>query len=176
MQEKKKIQPYKVEAVAKIRQKLEEYPNLLFTNYQGLSVSDITELRQKLAETGNSMSVVRNRFVKIALRERAAEEKLLDFLVGPVAIIYCHDEASSAAKAVLDFSKEKPISMIGGFVEGKVMSLSEMTAFSKLPTRLELIAKLMGSAQAPAQNLVYALNGVTSKLVRTLAAVRDSKE
>ena len=97
------------------------------------------------------------------------------YLVGPTAIAYCGDEAGPVAKAMLKLSKEMPIELKGGLLDGEVYDGQAVEAFSKLPTKLELIQMLMSTMNAPVQNMVYVLNGVTTKLVRTLAAVQEKK-
>jgi large subunit ribosomal protein L10 len=97
------------------------------------------------------------------------------YLVGPTAIAYCGDEAGPVAKAMLKLSKDMPIELKGGLFDGEVFDAGSVEAYSKLPTKLELIQMLMSTMNAPAQNMVYVLNGITTKLVRTLAAVQEQK-
>jgi large subunit ribosomal protein L10 len=79
------------------------------------------------------------------------------------------------AKAMLKLAKGMPIELKGGLVDGEVYDAEAVGVFSKLPTKLELIQMLMSTMNAPAQNMVYVLNGITTKLVRTLAAVQEQK-
>jgi large subunit ribosomal protein L10 len=95
--------------------------------------------------------------------------------VGPTAVAMAREEAGPVAKTLIDFGKDAPVAMKGGLLDGNVYDEAGVVAFSKLPTRIELIAKLMGTMQAPVQNVAFALNGVTTKLVRTLAAVAEAK-
>ncbi len=169
------IQPEKVEAINALKADFEGVENFIFTDYRGLTVEQITELRNKLRATGSTYKVVKNRFAKIALKELDKPE-VGDMLVGPTAVVISGDEASAAAKEVFAFAKNAPVEVKGGIIGEDVFGSAEMEAYSKLPSKQELIAKLMGTMNAPVQNLVYILNAVPEKFVRTLKAVADSKE
>lgn len=169
-----KIQPEKVEAVNALKGDFDGVDNFIFTDYRGLTVEQITELRNKLRESGSTYKVVKNRFAKIALRELDKPE-VGDMLVGPTAVVISGDEAGAAAKTLFSFAKEAPVDIKGGIIGSDVFDSSQMEAYSKLPTKPELIAKLMGTMNAPVQNMVYILNAVPEKFVRTLQAVADSK-
>jgi large subunit ribosomal protein L10 len=117
---------------------------------------------------------VKNRFAKIALKD--LERPLVDeYLTGPTALALPTGESGAVAKVLVEFAKNAPMSIKGGIVDGNVFNASQMEEFSKLPTKDELIAKLMGTMRAPVQNVVYVLNAVPTKLVRTLQAVADAK-
>lgn len=170
-----KIQPYKESAVDGLKDKFGSYKGYIFTDYRGLTVEQITNLRTALRKLNAEYKVVKNNFARIAFKE-LNQPDVADYLVGPTAIALTKEEASQVAKSILDFSRETSVKIKGGLVEGKVFNEKQVEALSKLPTKAELIAKLMGTMKAPAQNLVYAMNGVTSKLVRTLAAVAEKKK
>ncbi|MDC7219827.1 MAG: 50S ribosomal protein L10 [Spirochaetales bacterium] len=170
-----KIQPNKLEAVAALKEQFGEVTDFFFADYRGLTVEQITELRGNLRKLGAEFHVVKNNYAKIAFKQ-LEKEGLDGFLVGPTAIAIVKDEAGPVAKALLDFSDDAPVEVKGGFVDGNVFDTKQVEAFSKLPTKIELIQMLMGTMQAPARNLACALNDVTTKLVRTLDAVRDQKE
>ena len=170
-----KPQNYKVEAVGTLKEKFGGFTGYIFTDYRGLTVEQITGLRGQLRKLGAEYRVIKNNFANIAFKE-LAQPDVAAYLVGPTAIALTKDEASQVAKSILDFSRETSVKIKGGLVDGQVFTDKQMEAFSRLPSRLELISSLMGTMKAPLQNLVYAMNGVTSKLVRTLAAVRDKKE
>ena len=169
-----KIQQYKVDAINEIKQEFEGIQDFFFTDYRGMTVEQITELRSKLREKNASFKVVKNRFAKIALKE-LDKEIVSDLLVGPTAIALSREEAGPVAKILLEYSKNAPLAVKGGLVDGQMFDLDQVEAFSKLPTRLELIAKLMGTMNAPVQNFVALLNEVPTKFVRTLKAVADKK-
>ncbi|MFW6343158.1 MAG: 50S ribosomal protein L10 [Sediminispirochaetaceae bacterium] len=160
--------------VENIQNLFENSKDYIFTDYRGLSVSQITELRTRLREEKGTYRVVKNRYAKIALKN-LDKPQVDDILVGPTAVALAEEESGALAKVLVDFSKDNPVQIKGGIIEGQVFDASQMEAYSKLPTRAELIAKLMGTLNAPVQHLAFALSGVPSKLVRTLKAVADSK-
>ena len=170
-----KPQGYKVEAVGTLKEKLGGYKGYIFTDYRGLTVGQITGLRSQLRKFDAEYRVMKNNFAKIAFRE-LSQPDVAAYLLGPTAIALTKDDASQVAKSILDFARETSVKIKGGLVDGQVFDNKQMEAFSRLPSRKELISSLMGTMKAPLQNLVYAMNGVTSKLVRTLAAVADKKK
>ncbi len=170
-----KVHPAKEEAVADIKGKLETATDFIVTDYRGLTVAQITGLRRKMREFGVEYKVVKNRYAKIAFRTMGVDG-LDSLLVGPSAVAMVKGEAGPAAKALFDYSKEAPVQVKGGFIAGNIFDAAQIEAFSKLPTRMELISMLMGTMKAPVQNLVYVLNAPVQKLARTLQAVADQKE
>ena len=171
-----KVQPAKIEAVAEIKNKIENVKDFVVTNYRGLTVEQITNLRRKLREFNTEYKVVKNRYAKIALNNEGVAG-LDDFLVGPSAIAMIKEgDPGPVVKALIDFSKEAPVQVKGGIIDGNIFDMQQLEAFSKLPTKLELISSLMGTMKAPVQNLVFVLNAPIQKLVRTIQAVADQKE
>lgn len=175
--EEKKIQQNKLDAVEALKEQFAGSKGYFFADYRGLTVEKITNLRQELAETGGEIHVIKNNYAKIAFQQLDIEG-IDEILKGPTAVALVSEEAGPVAKALVKYSNDKdmPFEVKGGYVEGNVYSADDVEAFSKLPTRIELIQMLMGTMQAPVQNFVLAANGVISKLVRTLAAVGEDKE
>ena len=169
-----KVQDHKVKAIESIKGDFSEVKDFIFTDYRGLTVEQITELRNKLRENDAVYKVVKNRFAKIALKE-LDQPAVDEHLTGPTAVALSTGEAGPVAKALVEFAKNGVLKIKGGIVDGNVFDSDQMVAFSKLPTKSELIAKLMGTMKAPVQNMVYILHGVPQKLVRTLQAVADKK-
>jgi large subunit ribosomal protein L10 len=175
----KKIQEYKTRSIAEIKEILQgkgDAPqDFIFTEYRGLSVAQITELRKQLRAKGTVYKVVKNNFARIALAELAAPD-VSQYLLGPTAIAVAPKDSNEAAKVLFDFSKETPaLTVKGGLVAGCVYDAKQMAAFSKLPGRLELLSMLMSVMNGPARNLAAALNDIPSRLVRTVKAVADKK-
>ncbi len=170
----KKVQQYKIDAVQSLKEEFEGVNDFFFTNYRGLTVEQITALRGKLRENDGEFRVVKNNFARIAFRDMDQDE-LDDFLVGPTALALARGESGPVAKELVEFAKESPVELKGGLVNGNIYSSEDVEAYSKLPTRLELIQMLMGTMQAPARDMAATLNAVPEKLVRTLKAVADQK-
>jgi large subunit ribosomal protein L10 len=169
-----KVQQYKVDALASIKDKFSSHKDFIFTDYRGLTVQQITDLRGKLRKKEAEFRVIKNRYAKIAMEQLELPD-VADLLVGPTALALTNDDASAVAKILFDFAKEAPVAVKGAIVDGKVYSDSETEALSKLPPREQMLAILMSTMQAPLQNLVYAMNGTVQKLVRVLQAVADKK-
>jgi large subunit ribosomal protein L10 len=171
----KKVQEYKTEAVTKLKGYLGAAPDLIFSDFRGMTFPQMTDLRAKLTEKGTAYRVVRNAFARIAMKEVGLPDASA-MLEGPTALAFLGKDPSPAAKVMMDFTKAAPLTIKGGVISGKIFSSKDIEALSRLPGRLDLLAMLMGTMNAPVRNMMYAMNGVASKLVRTLAAVADKKE
>ncbi len=174
-EEVKKIQPAKKEAAAKLKQQIDATPDLIFSDFRGLTFPQMTELRAKLSEKDAVYRVVRNSSARIAVKEAGLPD-VSEMLVGPTGLAFLGKDPGAAAKVMLDFAKSAPLSLRGGVIGGKMFGTKEIEALSRLPSRMQLIAMLMSAMNAPLVNTMYVMNGVTSKLVRTLAAVADKKK
>jgi len=170
-----KIQPYKTEGIRKIKELIESSTDVIFTDFRGLNVAQITELRRSLQEREAEYRVVKNSYARLALRELGFpfEE---DFLIDPTALALAKADIGPITKVLFDFTRDSTLKVKGGLVEGRVVSSAEVEAISKLPGRNDLYAILMGTMNAPLTNLVYAMSGIATKLVRTLQAVAESKQ
>jgi large subunit ribosomal protein L10 len=171
----KKIQQYKTEAVTKLKADFAKTPDLILSDFRGLTFPQMIELRAKLGEQGTSYKVVRNAFARIAMKEAGLPD-VSAMLEGPTALAFLGKDPSPVAKILVDFTRSAPLTIKGGVVSGKVFDAKEIEALSRLPGRLQLLAMLLGTMNAPIRNMMYVTNGVSSKLVRTLAAVADKKQ
>lgn len=169
-----KVQQHKVDALEAIKAKFGENKDFIFTDYRGLTVDQITELRGKLREKSAEYKVVKNRYAKLAFQQMEMPD-VADLLVGPTALALLKDDASAIAKILFEYAKDTPVEVKGAIVDGQVFDGAQTEALSKLPGREQLLAQLMSTMNAPLQYLVYAMNGVTQKLVRVLQAVADQK-
>ena len=169
-----KIQQHKVDGIAAIKELVEGSRDVIFTDYRGLNVSQITQLRRRLRERQTEYRVVKNNYARLAL-EQLQLPFSAEFLVDPTAVALVRSDIGPVAKLLFDFMKETSLRVKGGLVEGRVVSFAQVEAISKLPSREQLYAMLMGTMNAPLTNLMYAMNGVVSKLVRTVQAVADQK-
>lgn len=174
-----KVNNDKEKAVADIKQVFEGASDYFFLNYRGMTVEQITQLRSKLRAQQADVHVVKNNYARIAF-EQLGKSDVSKLLVSPTAVAVARGDSGPVAKTLLETTKEwqqaKPeIGVKGGLVGASVFNAKEVEAFSKLPGRLELYSMLMSTMQAPLQNLVYAANGIATKLVRTMQAVADQK-
>ena len=160
-----KIINQKKEEVANLAAKMKEAKIILLTDYRGINVEDVTELRAELRKTNAEYTVIKNNITKRALAE-AGIEGLEDKLVGPTAVIMSNEDYLEPAKAIYKFSKDNDYYKIkGGVIEGKVMTAEEIITLAKLPSRETLLSMLAG-----------ALLGNISKLAVALGEVQKQKE
>ena len=149
----------------------------VISDYQGTSVSELTKLRRDIQKAGGDVTVAKNTLVKLAVSEQSYAGTLNEFLVGPTAVIYTDADPVPVAKALTEYIKKiKKTTIKGGVLEGKRVVEDDIKEISSLPSREILISKLMGSLNAPAQNLVFALSGVSRNLVCVLDVIRKQKE
>ncbi|MEM7196056.1 MAG: 50S ribosomal protein L10 [Pseudomonadota bacterium] len=143
--------------------------------YRGLTVAQLTELRKDARNEGVWVRVVKNNLAKRVIKG-SDFECLTEHFVGPV-IFSASEDPVAVAKVMSKFAKDNDLLKItAGAMNGEVMDQKMIESLSKLPGRDELIAKLMGTINAPVQKLVSTMNEVPGKFVRTLAAVAESKE
>jgi large subunit ribosomal protein L10 len=170
-----KIQPYKTEGIKKIRDLIEGSRDVIFTDFRGLNVTQITDLRRSLQEKEAEYRVVKNNYARLALSELGFPFDE-DFLIDPTAVALARSDIGPIAKVLFEFTRDSTLKIKGGLIDGKVVSSEQVEAISRLPGREQLYAMLMGTMNAPLTNLVYAMDAVVTKLVRTLQAVADSKD
>lgn len=167
--------PEKVTEVQTIAEKLQAAQSLVLVDFTGLSVEKMTAFRSLCRSKGVECRVVKNRLAKIAAT-KADLEILTEHLQGPTALILDPESQVEPAKVVIDFAKEnKALQVKGGLVEGEYLDSAQIVALSKIPSRDELIAKMMGSMQSPLSGFVGTLNGIPTALVRCLDAVAKQK-
>jgi len=148
----------------------------VFAEYRGLTVEQITRLRKQLREKGAELHVVKNNFARIAFEDLGYTNEVEPVLAGPTAVTFVKADSNDVAKVLLDFAKEVPTLKIkGALVDKNFMDIAQIEAFSRLPGRGQLIAMLMSAMNGPAQNLVYVLNAIPTKLVRVLKAIEEKK-
>ena len=152
----------KTEAIESIKNDVKASSAFIFTEYRGLKVEQITELRKKLRENACTYKVVRNNFARIAFED--ADIKDVDsWLTGPTALAMIEEDANLAAKTLFEYAKDTPALVIkGAVVDGEIYDAKQIEAFSKLPGKKDLVAMFMST-----------VNATTSKFVRTLQAIVD---
>lgn len=166
--------PKKIELVEQIKKKLNEHDNLIITDYRGLSVKQITELRKKLYEKGVLYQVVKNNLVKIALKDSKIEG-LDEYLFGPSAIVFAKDDPVFPSHVLSKLAKTSSLKIKGGYSEGKIISKDEIEQLAQLPSKDILLASLIGSLKSPANRLVAVLNGPLRSLVSVLQQISKQK-
>ena len=172
----KKIQDAKVKSIGETKEAFSASQDFIFTDYRGLTVEQITNLRRQLQGKGAKYKVVKNNFARIAFQQLSAPDAVAAYLTGPTAIAIAPRDANEVAKVLMDFTREAPALQVKGGLVGKdVYTAAQVEAFSRLPSRLELISMLMSVMNGPARNLAAALNDIPARLVRTVKAIADKK-
>jgi large subunit ribosomal protein L10 len=166
----------KENAVKELRDRLAGSQNLFLTDFQGLTVEEITKLRGELRKDGSTYAVVKNTLFKIAAGDDIAKQ-LDAFLAGPTGIVFAGTDPVAPAKAIKQFADDsKKLGIKAAFIDGKLVDKKQVEILAALPPKIELIAKLVGTLANPLRGLVTVLSGNQSGLVRVLNAIREQKE
>ncbi len=167
----------KQQTVTELREIVARSKGAILTDYRGLTVAEVTGLRRKLRDSGAEYHIVKNTLFKLAL-DGSVPAELEQLLAGPTAIVFATNDIVAPAKSVIDFMtalKKPEIKVKGGYIDGKVYSVAQVTALSKLPSREAIISQLIGSLNAPASEFVGTLDGIIGDFVRTVQAIADQK-
>ena len=160
----KKIQPAKTAAIEAAKKTLGEYNDFIFTEYRGMTVEQITRLRDKLREKDSVVKVIKNNFARIAFEGMDAAN-VSEYLKGPTAIAMAKQDSNETAKILYDFAQEVPALKIkGALVNKEIYDAAKTEAYSKVPGKNQLIAMLMSAINGPAQKLAATLQAYVEKL------------
>lgn len=165
----------KEEVITHYREGLAAAPHAFVVNFQGLTVPQATDLRNRIREQGASYEVVKN---TLALRavEGLGLEQLKEHFQGPTAVAYSADDPVTLAKALTEFKKEVPIlEFKGGLVEGSAVDASQVEDIAKMPGREELLAKLLFLLQSPITRLARGLAAIPRQFVVVLDQIEKKK-
>ena len=163
----------KVESVADLKDKLSRTQMTLVTDYRGLTVAEITELRKKLRETGAELIVAKNTLTLIAAKE-TGYEALEQFLSGPTALAFAFQDAAKTAKAINDYNKgPKKLVVRGGMLGKSTLAANALDQVASLPTREQVLAQIVGGVSAPVAGVVGVINAAISNVLYVLQARID---
>ncbi|HVA25220.1 MAG TPA: 50S ribosomal protein L10 [Chloroflexota bacterium] len=161
----------KSRAIDEIAQKLRDCKVAIFTNYRGLTVKDMADLRGRMRPAKVDYQVVKNTLTRFAAQKAEIEVDLSAVLEGPTAIVFGYDDVVQAAKAINDYARTSRLLEIkAGLFESRLLSAAEITSLATLPAKPQLQAQVLGTMSAPIQNLLSVLNGTTRNLMNVLAA------
>jgi len=175
-----------IEALNTVKEKLSKAKSVIFAEYHGLTSNQVNQLRSKIKQSGAEMSVSKNTLLKVALDERLspeAGEQLKEQLKGPIATVFSYEDAISPIKILAQFAqnlitqgREVGLPKIkAGIIDGQFTTAEKIGILANLPSREELIARLVGTMKSPLTGLVNVLNGNQRKLVYALSAVAKKK-
>ncbi len=168
--------PDKVAEVERLSEKLTSAKGVYLTDFSGLSVEAITDLRKRFTEQNVEYLVVKNTLARFGAK-KAGQDNLIEHFRGPVALALGYDDPAAPARIITTFFKShKKPEVKACLIEGDVLPGSEVESISKWLTREELLAKLVGSLNSPISGLVNTLSGVLRQFVTVLDAVREQKE
>lgn len=164
-----------IEGVKGLEKKFKDSPNLLLTNYQGLTTSELNELRAKLKPLNCEYGIVKNTLTKIALKNVGLEE-FAKYFTGPTALAFQKGDPAVLSKIVVEFSKTNgKFKILAGYLAGKILSSNEIKTLATLPPKEVLLAILAGALKAPIQKIATVLNAPIQKLALVLKSLEQQK-
>jgi len=166
----------KEQDVAELAEKFKRANIGILTDFQGLNVEQITDLRRKLREAQGEYRVVKNTLMRLAAKDTGIEP-LLAQVQGSCAVALSYADPVATAKVVSDFAaKQDKLRIKSGVLQGRLLQGAEVEQLAKIPPREVLLAQLLGVLVAVPTSLVRVLNAIPAKMVYALAAIRDDKE
>lgn len=166
-------------SVAELREAFAKASVAVVADYRGLTVAEITDLRRRIQKAGGELTVAKNTLIKLVAKDQENWKELEQFLKGPTALAIGFDDPVTPMKALTDFAKEKrkvEVKIRGGVLEGKALDTAGVKDLANLPSKEQLLGRMLGSLQAPPQNLASVLSAVSRNLVYAIDAVRRQKE
>jgi large subunit ribosomal protein L10 len=165
----------KVTAVAELTERFRDSSGAVLTEYRGLTVAQLAELRRSLGDHA-TFAVVKNTLTKIAVSEAGLEDQLSSLLSGPSAVAFVDGDVVEAAKSLRDFAKANPLLVIkGGVLDGKAMTPPEIIKLADLEPREVLLAKLAGAMKASLAGAAATFNALPVQMARLAEALRAQR-
>ncbi len=165
-----------VELLKNIQEKVAKSKSILLSDFKGVNSKDLTSFREDIRSKGGEVFVSKNTLLKIALKGMEGEEKASDSLAGQTVAVVAYDDPISTIKAFFDFAKKvENLKAKGGFFESKFVDEKGLIEISKLPSKEELIGRLIGSMNSPVYKFVNTLNQSKSKIVYVLSSISSQK-
>ena len=162
--------------VSSLKKQFEEVEGGVLTDFRGLDVSTISDLRRKFREQGVSFKVVKNTLTRIAVADTQYKD-LQEQLVGPTGIAFAGEDLIAPARVAVEFAKDfEALKIKGGFLEGEVLQEAEIRELAKLAGKNELLSQLLSVFNSSGQKFLGVLNGVPQKFLGVLQAKADQME
>jgi large subunit ribosomal protein L10 len=166
----------KSNVVSEVTEIMEKSTAIFLTDYSGINVEDISDLRNQFRNEGVNYKVFKNTLFKRALEESGKYEKLADHLVGMTSFAFADENPVAPAKIIKKyFDKHKKLSLKACYIEGEYYDGSNLDTLALLPSKNDLVASIIGSINAPASGIVGAINAVMRDLVSVIAEVSKTK-
>ena len=165
------------ELVKALTDKITRSKSIIFADFLGLKVNNINTLRATMKEHGAEVTVAKNTLIKVALDEAGVKSpEVKDKLDGPTSAIFSYDDAISPIKSLYEFIQKFELPKVkSAIIDGIYTTADKVAEISKLPTKEELIARLLGGLNSPISGLVNVLHGTQSKLVYAFSAIAEKK-
>jgi large subunit ribosomal protein L10 len=164
-----------VEAVADLHAKFARAVSAVLADFRGLTVQEITDLRQQLREASLELAVVKNTLARLAVQETPFE-RLSPYLKGPTSVTFSYRDAVAPAKVLSAYVKKQPkLAVRAGLFEGEIVPAEKIAEIADLPSRDVLLAQSLAAMQGPLAGLVGTLQGVLGSFIGTLQAIHDKK-
>ncbi len=172
----KTVKQYKVDLCNEFRDIIENNDFIIFSDFNGLTVSESDDLRTKIRDLDSNVRVLRNRISRIAFEEKYNEIEFDDQLfIGNTIISYGNGNISEVAKVIKDAQKGKKISLKGAIFEGQLLNKEEVLEIAELPSREQLVGMLLNAMSSPITSLVRDLNQMVVQLPQVVSAIADKK-
>jgi len=166
---------HKVEVIDEVKSRMSEASASIVSEYRGLTVAEMADLRAALAAAGGNYKIFKNTLVRRAI-DGGEYQPLSEYLSGPSALTFVDGDISAVAKALRDFSRANPLLVIkGGLADGSLLSPSDLAALADLPPRDVLLARLAGALAAPMQQMAALMKALPQNLAYGIAALRDQR-
>ena len=166
----------KTEVLQNLEEKFSRAKSVYFSMNKGVPVKKMTDLRKKLHKEGIDLVVAKKTLIRLAAKKFNVPEISDEIMVGPIAAAFSYEDEIAPARVLYQFSKEnETLELVGGIVGGAVMNKAQAKQLATLPSKQELLAKLVGSMKAPISGFHGSLAGVLRKFVHTVKAVHDKK-
>ncbi|MBT7337437.1 50S ribosomal protein L10 [Candidatus Peregrinibacteria bacterium] len=164
----------KADQIKKLTVQLKDAESVMFSNYIGLNVADVSEFRNKLREGNAEMKVAKKTLIQRACKEAGLPEIPQDDLTGPVACIFSFEDPLSGAQIAFKFAKKHDqVVLVGGVYDGKVLTKEEATELAKMPSRDQLLAKFVGMLQSPLNSFASLCTSPLGGFARALDQMAD---
>ncbi len=168
--------PEKVQAVETVAKLAEEAKSIFITDFSGITVEEMTELRRNLRAQSIQYLIVKNTLARLAFR-KAGFDYAVNYLKGPSALAFAMDDPTAPAKVFRDYiKKHKKLDVRAFLMEGQVFPGEKLDSFADLPSREQLLSMTLGALNAPIVGLVGGLQGILRKVVYAVDAIREKKE
>lgn len=165
----------KKELIKELVDKIKRQQSLVFTDISGLGVEEMQKLRRELKKAGIEYKVAKKTLITLALKEAKHDIDITE-VPGSLGTAFSYEDPVSPAKIIFKFSKDhKNLKIVGGIMEGRLLTIQEVEALSKIPSKEELLAMLVGSFKGPISGLVNVLQGNVRNLIGVLNAIKANK-